>query len=287
MAKLFMVVEKGDQMIFSVVTEQEKLLPIYIKGIGIQDTQEYTDRKNGYFDYQWTLCAQGRGKFVIGGKEYIIEEGMGFFFSPYIPHMYYSIEEPWITQWITFNGSSVSTLLHVYGMNAWEVFIPKRLDRSKNMFDQMYRVLEEESVNRLTDASSILYRLLSEMKKDEKLTTKQTGVRNRAEKLKPVIHFMENNYANDLSLDILCALIQVTPHYLCKLFKQSFGISPVHYLIRIRLQTAKQLLIQCPEFNIQTIARQVGYQDISYFCSIFRAQEQMTPSEFRKIHGII
>lgn len=273
-------------MIFAVVTEQEKLLPIYVKGIGIQDNQEFTDRKNGYFDYQWTLCTNGKGKLHIGGKEYIIEQGMGFFFSPFIPHKYYAIEEPWITQWITFNGNYISPLLHVYGLSTWEIFTPLKIEATKLAFDQIYKILLEENLNRLTDASSILYGLLAALKKEEKSTHKQPSNGSRIEKLKPVIYYMENNYFRDLSLELLSEQIKVTPHYLCKLFKLSFGVSPVHYLIRIRLQIAKQLLIQKQEFDIQTIAREVGYQDVSYFCSIFKKQEQMTPGEFRRIHGI-
>lgn len=277
----------GATMIFTVITEQEKLLPVYITGVGTQKNQEFTDRKEGYRDYQWTLCTNGKGVFKIGHKEYLIEEGMGFFFSPYIPHVYYSLEEPWETNWITFDGNMISVLLQVYGINPFEVFVPTEAEFSMELFSRIYRLLGTESLNRLTDASTLLYQILAELKKDEKLTTKQTPVMIRTQKLLPVIRYMEGNFIHDISLDQLSDEIHVTPHYLCKLFKQAFGISPIHYLIRIRLQTAKKYLILRSDWDVNTIARQVGYQDVSYFCSIFKAQEKMTPGEFRRIHGVM
>lgn len=273
-------------MIFPVITEQEKLLPVYIKGIGIQANQEYTDRKDGYKEYQWTLCTQGKGIFKIGGKEYMLERGMGFFFSPYIPHSYYALEEPWETCWITFEGTGVNGLLHVYNINPFEVFLPKDFSSALDQFHTAHQLLRDEKMNRVTDASAIIYGLLATLKKEEKLTYNLSNTVNKTEKLQPVIAYMEANFSRDIGLDSLASTIGVSTHYLCRLFKQSFGITPIHYLIRIRLQMAKQLLIQYPKYEINTIAQKVSYQDVSYFGRIFKQQEQMTPGEFRRIHGI-
>jgi len=273
-------------MLFPVIKKKKKLLPVYIKGIGVQANQEYTDRKEGYKDFQWTVCTQGKGLFRIGGKEYYIEKGMRFFFSPFIPHSYFSIEEPWETNWITFDGTGVNGLLYVYALNPWEVFVTRDFATTMEQFRQAYQLLLEENMNRVTDSSAILYKLIAILKTEDKLTSSVSKSGSKIDKLKPVITYMENNYSVDLSLDTLAATIDVSVHYLCRLFKQSFGISPIHYLIRIRLQIAKQLLIQHPEFEIKTIAQKVSYRDVSYFCTIFKQQEQLTPGEFRRIHGV-
>ena len=95
---------------------------------------------------------------------------------------------------------------------------------------------------------------------------------------------MENNYNRYISLEEMAEIIGVTSYHLCRLFKETFHISPFKYLARLRLQKAKELLVEAPDMNIKTVSEKVGYNDTSYFCTIFKAQEGMSPTEFKKIH---
>lgn len=279
------VINGGSDMIFTIITEQEKLLPFYITGIGIQAYQEPISRPDGFPVYQWTYCSKGEGIFKIGGKEHRICEGTGFFFSPNIPHEYHAIVEPWETYWITFDGIYLPTLFRLLSMSTWEIFKPKDLTFILELFHEIENDLLQDKLEKVVDTSAKLYTILISFKNSQRVNT-ELSMSSKLSKLKPVIHYMETHYDHYITLEEMANLIQVTTHHLCKLFKSTFGISPFHYLIRLRLQIAKQLLLQSPHLKVKEIAQKVCYSDTSYFCSIFKKQETVTPQEFRKLHGV-
>lgn len=272
-------------MLFPILTEQDTKLPYYIKGIGTQASQEPTFRPEGFFDYQWMLSVKGRGQLKIAGRDYVLEPHMGVFFSPHIPHSYHALEEPWVTHWITFNGSYIETLLDIFNLHPWEIFNLSNSDIAVKLFKHLSQQMQADNLNKVIELSGHLYPLLLDIK-HHKLSSSLTLSPPSYSKLKPVITYMESHYDQDITLEELSGLIAVSTHYLCKLFKAAFGMSPIHYLIRIRLQVAKQRLITSPHLQIQEIAHQVCYHDVSYFCKIFKRQEKVSPVQFRKLHGI-
>jgi len=273
-------------MLFTVITEQEKLLPFYVTGIGIQINQEPIIRPNGFLYYQWTYCSKGSGIFKIDGKEYHIYPGTGFFFSPNIPHEYHATNEPWETYWISFEGSNLPSLLSVFNIGLWEIFIPTDTVSCLNLFVEIENDLMQNNLEKVINTSAKLYTFLILLNNSNRVSSFQP-INNKIIQLKPVITYMESHYHHYISLEELSALIGVTTHHLCKLFKNTFGITPFHYLIRLRIQISKQLLIQSPDLKIKEISHLVGYSDTSYFCSIFKKQVKQTPTDFRKLHGIV
>jgi len=82
-------------------------------------------------------------------------------------------------------------------------------------------------------------------------------------KLQQVIDYINAHLEEDLSLNKLAGLIQMSPHYFCQLFKQSTGVTPHQYVIRRRVERAKELLVK-GEMAIVEIARQVGFASQSH-----------------------
>jgi AraC family transcriptional regulator len=67
----------------------------------------------------------------------------------------------------------------------------------------------------------------------------------------------------DLSLSELAAIAQMSPHYFSQLFKRSIGITPHQYVIRVRVERAKELLTQ-GNLSIAEVAKTVGFVDQSH-----------------------
>lgn len=272
-------------MLFTLITDQERRLPLYISGCGVQVNQEHTRRPEGYLNYQWTYCTKGSGVFLIDGKSFTIRPGSCFFFGPDIPHEYFATSEPWETLWITFDGAQIATLLKLFGIENYEAF-PTDVDSIlPSLYYEIENDLLRDNPEKVIETSAKLYQLLLHFKKEKRDAHLKDHPLQQRHRLEPVISFMNIRYDQPLSLDDLSAQIQVTPHHLCKLFKQAFDLTPFQYLIQIRIQKAKQLLIQSPELGIKDVAERVSYSDTSYFCAIFKKHEQISPLTFRKIHG--
>jgi AraC-like DNA-binding protein len=93
------------------------------------------------------------------------------------------------------------------------------------------------------------------------------------------------NHANrDLSLQHLSDEFGLSPRYVSKLFKETFGEKFVDYLTSIRIDQAKLLLLNSA-YSIQDIADQVGYSNAISFIRTFKRIVGQTPGEFRKSYG--
>lgn len=108
----------------------------------------------------------------------------------------------------------------------------------------------------------------------------------KKENLHPIIrkstNYINNNYAEDITLDSISKVANVSSVYLSRLFKRELGITFVQYLTRVRVEKSKRL-ISCGNNKIADIAKSVGYIDEKYFYRVFKKMMGMSPSEFKKM----
>jgi AraC family transcriptional regulator len=98
--------------------------------------------------------------------------------------------------------------------------------------------------------------------------------------LRQVLDYIHQHFQQDLSVETMAALIQLSPYHFSRLFKQSTGLSPYQYILRCRIDRAKQLLQQ-RQLPIVEIAAQVGFFSQSHFYRHFKRMVGMTPRQFR------
>ncbi len=98
-------------------------------------------------------------------------------------------------------------------------------------------------------------------------------------KLQQVIDYIYVHLDSDLSLKELGTVVQMSPHYFSQLFKETTGITPHQYVIRCRIERAKNLLQQ-GKLSIAEIAKQVGFVDQSHLHRYFKRLVGITPKSF-------
>lgn len=97
-----------------------------------------------------------------------------------------------------------------------------------------------------------------------------------------VIDYFEDHYAEKISLDDIAENMYLSPFYISRIFKSEIGDTPIHYLINIRLERAKELLESGSAESIQEVAAQVGYDDVYHFSKLFKKRYGIPPSQVRK-----
>ena len=111
--------------------------------------------------------------------------------------------------------------------------------------------------------------------------------RERKERAKTVElgkKYIELHYCEDLSLETVGRNIGLNPSYLSNTFKKEYGISFVDYIIQVRIEHSKELLIQTDR-TINDIAYEVGYSNPKYFSKLFRKVIGISPKEYRKLYA--
>ncbi|WP_438444153.1 response regulator transcription factor [Gorillibacterium sp. sgz5001074] len=93
--------------------------------------------------------------------------------------------------------------------------------------------------------------------------------------------YIETHYRENCSLQAVSAHVHVTPNYLSNLFKRETGIAFSNYVSKLRVEKAKALLT-CTKMRMTEIADQVGFDNASYFTTVFKQLAGISPSEYRK-----
>ncbi|WP_028551290.1 AraC family transcriptional regulator [Paenibacillus sp. UNC451MF] len=267
--------------VYMTITELEHKLPVYLNCIGKWRNQYRIERENGYTDYQWIQCTRGQGMLDLNGTEHFINQGQGMLLFPDEPHEYYATIEPWEVNWMAFNGSYVSEILHSLD------FVSSRILTFANPDPILQKLFQLRSVAEATDpmkslkCSSLTYEIILDLYR----YGAHTDIRSRQqyfEQLAPALRYIEDHYHKAITLEDLASKLSVTPQHTCSLFQATLGVRPFEYVTKIRLRKAKELLMRQQELDINEVARKVGYEHTSYFNKVFKREEGMTPGAFRK-----
>ncbi|MBD2363055.1 helix-turn-helix transcriptional regulator [Anabaena minutissima FACHB-250] len=101
-------------------------------------------------------------------------------------------------------------------------------------------------------------------------------------KLKQVLDYIQAHLSEDISLEDLAKIAGISQFYFARLFKKSIQVPPHQYIIRQRVELAKQLLND-PEYNITEVALECGFAHPTHLSRHFRRLVGMSPSDFRKL----
>lgn len=93
--------------------------------------------------------------------------------------------------------------------------------------------------------------------------------------------YIDKNYSQNLKLSYFADKYYFSKEYLSKIFKANYEIGIYEYVLKVRMERAKELLID-ESLKIQWISDRLGYTDSNYFSKAFRNYYGVTPSQFRK-----
>lgn len=105
--------------------------------------------------------------------------------------------------------------------------------------------------------------------------------------LKPIrtmISYIKDNYREKITIEDMAEIVDLNPIYLGSLFKKEIGLNFSSYLIKVRIDAAKSLLIET-NYTIAAIGSEVGYKDTRYFSQLFEKTVGIKPALYRKIHS--
>ena len=111
--------------------------------------------------------------------------------------------------------------------------------------------------------------------------TKPLKSRKTLDKMKVVLKYVENNYADKISIADIADVAGFSESHFMRYFKETMGTSFVDYLKDYRLTMAARLL-QSSDSSVLSISGEVGFESLSYFNRAFKKHYGMTPLQYRK-----
>ena len=96
---------------------------------------------------------------------------------------------------------------------------------------------------------------------------------------------IDKNYSDNIKVSDFSEQYFFSSEYLSRLFKIRYGSNIYEYLLMVRMERAKELLLKY-DLKIQDIALRTGYTDTNYFSKAFRTYTGLTPSEYRRSNDL-
>ncbi len=100
-------------------------------------------------------------------------------------------------------------------------------------------------------------------------------------KLRQAVSYINEHLDQNLTLAEIADAVRMSPNYFASLFKQSTGLTPHQYVMKCRIEKAKQLL-RHQELALVEICQEVGFTSQSHFTRVFRQHTKTTPKAYRK-----
>lgn len=115
-------------------------------------------------------------------------------------------------------------------------------------------------------------------------TSATAGAPIRNASIWPIIHYIHQNYQDDLTLSDLAARFSMSLSRISEVIKETTGQTFVHFLHDLRVRHACSLLVST-EMSVAEIAHEVGYGSYNTFARVFRETKGVVPKDYRKLKG--
>ncbi len=135
-------------------------------------------------------------------------------------------------------------------------------------------------------AMELFYRLLALLKDtmEKEPDSSSHQAKHTREKLSPALLYIEeHSTAPYIDLHLLSALCGMSPDYFRHCFRSTFGVSPLQYINRRKIEIAKEILQQ--GYSVAEAAELCGFNGADYFTRCFRTHTGLTPTAFRSSLG--
>jgi len=261
------------------------------------------------FDYELLYVKNGRALVSIEGNEFLAEAGDIVLFKPSQRHSFIVAEDMPLSQphihfdlyyrpdseevKVSFKSFEELTEQEKGWLREDELSTPPfdfpnhiRL-RNPLAFEKiLFDIIKEYEIRMPffeTNVKGVFIQLLVYLIR-EQYWKSRPHVYTNLEDLIRIQNYLNHNTDREVHLDELAKYSNISKYYLIRLFKNAFGMSPIHYHQLVRVKAAKEM-IQFTRIPLTEIAERLGFQSIHSFSRAFKNIEGCSPSFYRKREG--
>lgn len=242
-----------------------------------------TWRPKGRIDYQLLYVASGKAHFYFDGKDREVTAGHMILFQPRQEqhYEYFAKDKPEV-YWVHFTGGDVKNILRRYEIPLDNpVFYSGSSSTYAYLFKEMINELQTCRVGYQELLEMYLRQifLLVQRSRQERKPTVSSYIQEEMEYAR---RYFNEHYNEPISIEEYAQSRGMSVSWFLRNFKQITTMSPMQYILSIRINNAVSLL-ETTDYNITEISAIIGYDNPLYFSRIFRKQIGMSPSDFRKL----
>jgi len=250
------------------------------------------DKLHQHQEIQISLIKKGEGSFIIGDYVGEFSQGDVFIIGENLPHVFHNDPTEGEVHMISLFFMKSSYGDHFFNLPEFKSLDP--LFQASNMGIQLQDPSEKlaHSMERITLASKLnrfisFMEILQAISKETMVTLssaihRKTYGEEEGKRMRDIFEFSINNFDQNISLNQVADIANMTPNAFCRYFKQRTNKTYMNFLLDIRIGNACKLLAKKTDLNIAEISYKSGFNNLTNFNRKFKSIKGITPSEFRK-----
>ena len=239
-----------------------------------------TIRPAGRKDWLLLYLCKGSAHFTIDAISRTLPEGTLILYEPgRAQYYYYLLEERPAIYWLHFSGKNIPGLLSSLGYSGLVSYTVTPQKAYTDLFDRIIRELQLKHPNFATLANAYAWQLLAQMGR----CLSESRIENSEEenRLEQIVQMIHQDFGKNHTVEEYAEMCNVSIGWFIRSFKDFTGLTPQQYVVRVRINKAKELLAYSA-YNVGEIGTFVGYENPLYFSRVFSNLVGMPPREYRK-----
>ena len=267
-----------------------------IKVIWVADHSAFTVQNHTHEFYQLALCRKKGGTITIDGKAYEVMPDTVYLMKKGVMHGMERFDDMRLIE-IKFLASGEELIKRLNLLP--DAFSVSEFPFMKNMLIQAVKEGLNGKVYCNETASSALKiffaTAIREFIKDlpnenldsqgNKVYYGKTGYVNNDILILNLKPYIEENIHREITLQELADKVYFTPTYFIRRFKILWGVAPMKLVNKVRIEKAKQLLLN-NELSVSQVARKCGYKSLHYFSRAFKQEEGISPTDYINSYAV-
>lgn len=279
-------------------TEITNLLQSYVAVVE-RDDPYFNSPFHFHPELELVYVKESNGKRIIGDKLDTFTDGDMVFIGSNLPHVWLN-EEIYYKGFTYLHARSIVVYFNkeIFSKNFYELKESSKINdlfirasrgikvignTQKKIAGMLEKLTKKKDFDRIIGLMEIL-NVLAGSKDIEYITNEGytgTTLQTKSDRLADVYKHITTNYHNDISLDEIAKIANLSPTAFCRLFKQRTNRHFVEYLNEVRISNACKFLLET-SLNVSEIAFQCGYKTLSNFNKIFKKTTGLAPKEYRQ-----
>ncbi len=225
------------------------------------------------------FVTEGEGKLEIRQEEYKVQAGDAFFIpAEQIAYYESSVSKPWTYSWIGFTGTQAKNIAKELLELSEHQFVLHGLDVEKyRKVIKRGAELEEVSMASHYLGNSVLCHIVGLLIED----CQKKGYNRQEFVLADEVKFyLDSKFSENMQMQEIASAFHIHPNYMNQIFKGKFGISPKKYLMNLKVEKAKSMLVST-KLPVLLISASLGFADQLSFSRTFKGKVGVSPTEYR------
>jgi AraC-like DNA-binding protein len=283
--------------LWNMMLDAAGVIPVVVKSVERIHDSSWSMDISTHDHFEIVYMRKGRAIFEIAGKKVSLEPNEVILIQPNQQHSF-SVPDNIRCEFIVLRFMFVESSKHnavtvspdefmvSLSDNAEKAFVKCKVGRNSELANVINRICINNAKKSELDYAILNWLLFMEMFVYISRAIKEgSGKKSRHMCTTELAHeareFIIDNYMKDISLADISNYVFLSQSYFSRVFKEEYNVSPIQFLLRLRIKEAKNLLANS-NMKMGDIALKVGFSTQQRFNEVFKKYVSMSPHEYRK-----